>query len=81
MIIKIPKLHQDAVKYACEVYAVPVRFYTDERNEGLVRVDIDITAEEAWLISAEAQMKLREESIKRVQKNSDDLFNFFKIGF
>jgi hypothetical protein len=43
MIIKIPKLHQDAVKYACEVYAVPVRFYTDEKNEGLVRVDIDIT--------------------------------------
>lgn len=81
MIVKIPRAHQNAVKFACETYGIPVRFYTDEKNEGLLRVDVEVTPEEAWVVSAEAQMKLREESIDRIQKNSDDLFNFFKIGF
>jgi hypothetical protein len=79
MIIKIPKDHQYAVKYACEVYAVPVQFYTDEKCEGLVKVDIEVSPEEAWIISAEAHIKMKEDAEKAREKRRDDLFNMFKV--
>lgn len=81
MILKQPKHYENAIRYACTLHAIPVRIYTNEKNSDLITIDIDITPEEAWLLSAEIQLKIREEEIKDFETKiqSAGFLDFFKI--
>jgi hypothetical protein len=72
-IIKVPRFQEQAIREACAIYGIPVNFYTDEKNEGLVRMEVGWNSpEEAWLISIETQeILMRQEAKKLTERPSE----------
>lgn len=82
-VIKVPKHWEDAIKYACAIYAIPVTLYTDETNDSMLKMDAEMSTEESWLVSAEVQLRLREIAQEQREKRAqnDSLFDSFRIDF
>jgi hypothetical protein len=81
MILPVMKSHREAIEKACAVFEVSPRFYTDEKNTGLLTMEIpDLDAMTAWRVAEQAQLYLQIETLDRINKDNDSLFNCFKIG-
>lgn len=84
MVRKVPKNHESAIKFACELYGIQCRFLTYEKNPDFLLLDVELSEDEAWLVSEAVQMKLIEDVLKGKNESkkddepSDDLLNFFK---
>jgi hypothetical protein len=81
MIIRIPKTEQYAVTLACGIHGYSVRFYTDEKADGLCFAEIDAPEDNAAILvylGREIEIQVQREA--EYIKTEDNLFDLFRIG-